>query len=118
MRFMMMVVTDGCGGAPDPKLMAAVNDFSAKMTKAGVLLDSGGLLPSALGARIEVEPGGELVVRDGPFAESKELIGGYAIIEAKTKAEAIEYGRKFVKLHTDVLGADYSGRLEIRQMMG
>lgn len=117
MRFMMMVMTDGCSGMPDPRLMAAVGEFSEKMSKAGVLISSGGLLPSASGARIELT-GGELIVRDGPFAESKELIGGYAIIEAASREAAIDYGRKFMKLHSDVLGSAYTGRLEIRQMMG
>ena len=54
MRFMMMVMTDGCSGMPDPRLMAAVGEFSEKMSKAGVLISSGGLLPSASGARIDL----------------------------------------------------------------
>ena len=53
---------------------------------------------------------------DGPFIESKEVIGGYAIVRAKSKEEAVEMGRDFMKLHVDVLGASYEGELEVRQM--
>jgi hypothetical protein len=76
---------------------------------------TGGLLPSSAGARVRVA-GGKLTVTDGPFAEAKELIGGYAILRASSKEEAIELGKDFMKLHADVLGSSYEGELEIRQM--
>jgi hypothetical protein len=57
-----------------------------------------------------------LSVTDGPFIESKELIGGYAILRASSKEEAIELGKIFMKIHVDVLGPSYAGELEIRQM--
>jgi len=57
-----------------------------------------------------------MTVTDGPFAEAKELIGGYAIVEAKSKQEAIELGKDFMKVHADILGPAYDGELEIRQM--
>ena len=124
MKFMMMVKLDGkseaaksyeAGVPPDANLEAAMGKLIDQMTKAGVLLDMGGLLPVSQGARIQAT-GGKLVVTDGPFIESKEIIGGYAIIRAKSKAEAIEAGRDFMKLHVDILGAAYEGELEIRQM--
>src|SRR5512134_424393 len=77
MRFMMIVKADGsyeAGRAPDPALLAAVGKLSEEMTKAGVLVQSGGLLPSSKGARVRVS-GGKMTVTDGPFAETKELIG-------------------------------------------
>jgi hypothetical protein len=83
--------------------------------KAGVVLDTGGLMPSSRGARVRVS-GGKLTITDGPFAETKELIGGYAIIQAKSKAEAVELARQFMQAHADILGPSYEGECEVRQM--
>jgi hypothetical protein len=118
MRFMMMVKADQnyeAGAPPDPKLMAAMDKLTHEMTRAGVLLVSEGLYPSAKGARIRAR-NGKLSVTDGPFAEAKELIGGFAILQAKSKDEAIEMGRRFMTLHQDILGAAWEGDLEIRQV--
>jgi hypothetical protein len=118
MRFMMIVKADKdyeAGAPPKPELMAAVGKLSEEMIKAGILLDSGGLLPSSKGARISVKQG-RLTVTDGPFSEAKELIGGYAILQVKSREEAIERGRRFMQVHADVLGPSYDGELEIRQM--
>jgi len=79
------------------------------------MIQSGGLLPSANGARVRVS-GGKMTVTDGPFAETKELIGGFAILEAESKEEAIRLGKEFMQLHVDVLGQSYDGTLEVRQM--
>ena len=57
-----------------------------------------------------------MTVTDGPFAETKELIGGFAILEAASKEEAIQLGKKFMQLHVDVLGQTYEGTLEVRPM--
>jgi hypothetical protein len=118
MRYIMMVKADEdyeAGRPPAPELDAAITKMADEMTRAGVLLEMGGLLPSSLGARVKVSRG-KLKVTDGPFAEAKELIGGYAILQARSKAEAIELGKQFMKLHADVLGPAYEGELEIRQM--
>lgn len=124
MKFMMMIKLDGkseaarsyeAGVQPCADVEAAMGKLIDQMTKAGVLLDMGGLLPVSKGARVQAT-GGKLVVTDGPFIESKEVIGGYAIIRANSKAEAVEAGRDFMKLHLDVLGAAYEGELEVRQM--
>ena len=118
MRFMMIVKADKdyeAGAPPKPELMAAIAKLSDDLIKAGVLLDMGGLLPSSKGARINVKRG-KLTVTDGPFSEAKELIGGYAILQVRSKEEAIERGRRFMQLHADVLGSSYNGELEIRQM--
>jgi hypothetical protein len=96
-------------------MLAAVGKLSEEMTKRGVLLQSGGLLPSAKGARVRVS-GGKMTVTDGPFAETKELIGGFAILEAASKEEAIRLGKEFMQLHVDVLGRSYEGTLEVRPM--
>ena len=113
MRFMMMVKTCESNTPPSPELIEAVGRYGARMADAGVLIEAGGLLPTAMGARIDVSSKG-VVVTDGPFAETKEQIGGYAIIRADSRAAAIEHGKEFMKLHTDVIGPSYRGRLEIR----
>jgi hypothetical protein len=118
MRFMMIVKADKnyeAGAPPPPELMAAVGKLSEEMIKAGVLLETGGLLPTSKGALINVKKG-KLTVTDGPFSEAKEVIGGYAILQCKSKEEAIERARRFMQLHADVLGPAYEGELEIRQM--
>ena len=118
MRYLMIVKAGekhDVGQARRAALMAAISELSTKMTQAEVLIDQGGLLPSAAGARINAH-GGRLSIVDGPFAETKEVIGGYAILKADSKAEAVELGRQFMQLHADVLGPSYEGQLEIRQM--
>lgn len=115
---MMMVKGDRdyeAGAPPDPKLMAAMDQLTKEMTDAGVLLLSEGLYPSSKGAQIRASRG-KLSVTDGPFAEAKELIGGFAILRAKSKDEAIEMGKRFMKLHQDVLGPSWEGGLEVRQL--
>jgi hypothetical protein len=119
MRFMMIVKGGSdyeAGKPPNPELMAAVARAAEEQAKAGILLESGGLLPSAAGAKVRVK-GGKLTVIDGPFSEAKELIGGFAILKASSKADAIEMGRSFMELHARILGSSYEGELEIRQMM-
>jgi hypothetical protein len=118
MRFMMIVKADKdyeAGRPPSPELMAAVGKLAEEGIKTGRVLDNGGLLPSSQGARIKVS-GGKLTVTDGPFAETRELIGGFAIIRADSKQQAIEEGSRFMQLHADILGPKYEGELEVRQM--
>jgi hypothetical protein len=103
------------GIPPNQELVAAIGKLSAEMTEAGVLLEVGGLLPSSTGARVRVS-GGQLSVTDGPFAETKELIGGFAILRADSRAKAIEQGKAFMQLHADILGPSYEGELEVRQL--
>ena len=118
MRFMMMVKADPgyeAGRPPDPAMMAAIGKLSEEMTRAGILVQSGGLLPSSKGARVQVSKG-KMSVTDGPFVETKEIIGGFAILEAASKEEAIRLGKQFMQVHVDVLGQSYEGTLEVRAM--
>jgi hypothetical protein len=118
MRFMVMVKADKdyeAGLPPKPELLAAIGKLSQDMVKAGVLLETGGLLPSSRGARVRAS-GGKLSVTDGPFAETKELVGGYAILQAKSRDEAVELGKQFMEVHVTVLGSSYDGECEIRQL--
>jgi hypothetical protein len=85
MRFMMMVKADRnyeAGAPPSPELMEAMDRLIEDTKRAGVLLETEGLLPSFAGARVRAD-GGKLTVTDGPFSEAKELIGGYAIVKGE-----------------------------------
>lgn len=118
MRFMMMVQGDRDyerGVPPSPALLAAIGALGQEMAHAGKLVQQGGLAPSAMGALLDLE-NGEVRVTDGPFSESKEVIGGYAILEADDKAEAIALARRFLQVHADVLGKSYRTRLEVRRL--
>ena len=117
MRFMMLVKSDEKNfGPPSPELLGGIDKLTADLTrKGGELVETGGLLPSAMGARIRASRG-KVTATDGPFSETKELIGGYAIIRLPSKEAAIEQGRRFMQLHIDVLGPEYQGELEIRQL--
>ena len=118
MRFMMMVKADKnyeAGAPPSRELMAAIGKLTEDMVKAGVLVQTGGLLPSSKGARIRASSGA-LSVTDGPFPETKELIGGFAIVEAASKEEAIKLARRFMELHVETSGPSYEGECEIRQL--
>ncbi len=85
-------------GGPSPELMQRMGELIEEMTKNGVLLDTAGLTPTAQGSRVHYE-GGRLSVTDGPFTETKEVIGGYALLQAKDRAEAIEWTKRFLKVH-------------------
>jgi hypothetical protein len=96
------------GVPPADQKMAEMGKFIEESMKSGVLLATEGCLPSALGARVRVS-GGKFMVTDGPFAETKELIGGFALIRAGSKQEAIEFTKTFLKIAGD-------GETEIRQV--
>src|SRR5262245_49417153 len=118
MRYMMLVKGNKdyeAGTPPKKELMEAVAKHGAALAKAGILLETGGLMPSSKGARILVSDG-NLNVIDGPFSEAKEVIGGFGILKADSKEEAIKLGKIFMQIHIDALGPGYEGELEIRQM--
>ena len=118
MRFMMIVKANKdseAGLPPNPELIAAVEKLAEEARQRGVMIDAGGLLPSAQGARIRVSRGKTALI-DGPFAETKELVGGYAIFDLKSKEEAVQMGTRFMQVHADILGPSYEGELEIRPM--
>ncbi|MGV9890986.1 YciI family protein [Streptomyces sp. NPDC003395] len=87
-------------GGPSVELMQRMGELIEEMTKAGVLLDTAGLTPTAQGTRVHYE-GGRLSVTDGPFTETKEVIGGYALMQCKDQAEAVEWTKRFLKVHEE-----------------
>ena len=114
MRFMIMVKSAEGAGPPPMALMAAIANLGEEAARAGAMVEMGGLLPSAMGARVRLSAG-KLLVTDGPFAESKEVIGGYAVYDVKSKQEAIEWTSRFMQLHKDHWPG-WEGESEIRQI--
>ena len=99
MRFMMLMIPKGYESAApgtmpeDEKALAAMMRYNEQLQKAGVLLALDGLHPPSMGARVSFA-GGKPVVRDGPFAEAKEVLGGYWMIQVKSREEAIEWAKR------------------------
>src|SRR5436853_3606883 len=96
MRFMVIVPANKdseAGVLPDKKILTDMGKFNEEMVKAGVMLAGEGLQPTSKGARIKFS-GGKTMVTDGPFAESKELIAGFWLIQVKSKEEAIDWMRR------------------------
>ena len=103
MRFMVIVKASRdseAGKMPSEEMLAAMGKFNEEMVKAGIMLDGAGLKPSSQGARIRFS-GSKRTVIDGPFAETKELIAGYWIIQVKNKAEAIEWMKRCPNPHEE-----------------
>ena len=114
MRFMIMVKSTE-RAVPLPKaLMDAIGNLGGEAMKAGAMVETGGLLPSAMGARIRLAKG-NLTVTDGPFTETNELVGGFAVYNVKSKQEAIEWTSRFMALHKQHWPG-WEGEAEIRQM--
>src|SRR5437667_12297364 len=98
MKFLSIYKSVERGVPPSQEEMSRMGQLIEKEMKAGTLLATEGCLPSALGARVRIS-GGKLTVTDGPFTEAKEVIGGYAVLQANSKAEAIEVTKKFLQVH-------------------
>jgi hypothetical protein len=99
---------------PPAALMEAMGKFVEKSLKDGTLVDTGGLLPSRDGARVRLAKG-KITVSDGPFTESKEVIGGWAIVNADSRAEAIRIATEFMELHRKHW-PEFEGESEVRPM--
>jgi hypothetical protein len=99
------------GMMPDDSLIAAMTKYNEEMAKAGILLDLAGLQPSSKGTRIKFVAGKPTVV-DGPFAETKELIAGYWLIQVKSKEEAVDWAKRAPSPH----GEGAEGEIELRQL--
>lgn len=114
MRFMIIVKAtqdSEAGVMPDEKLVAEMATYHEELQKAGMFLDGSGLQPSSKGWRIRYSRGKRAVV-DGPFAETKELIAGYTLIQARSREEALEWTRRFP--NPAIGGKD--GEIEVRQL--
>jgi hypothetical protein len=114
MRFMMLVKHAENSGPPPKEFMDAMAKLSEEAAKAGTMLGSGGLAPTAQSTRVRVSKG-RLTVTDGPFTEAKEIVGGYAQFELKSKQEAIDGAVTFMELHKKHWPG-WEGETEIRQI--
>jgi hypothetical protein len=108
MRFLSIYKTVERNTPPTLEEMTAMGKLIEEYMKSGALISTEGCLPTALGARVRLSDG-TITVTDGPFTESKEVVGGFALLEAKSKEEAIELTKRFLKVAGD-------GECEIRQI--
>ena len=114
MRFMIIVKANKdseAGVMPEERLIAAMATYHEELTKAGALLDASGLQPSSKGWRVKYS-GGKRTLVDGPFAETKELIAGYTMIQVKTREEAIALTKRF----PNPVGEGKEAEIEVRQL--
>jgi hypothetical protein len=116
MRFMMMVKHPEISGPPPKALMDAIDKITQDAINNKTLVVAGGLMPLAQSNTVKIS-GGKLSVIDGPFSEAKEVVGGFAIFDLKSKEEALEGAKQFMELHRQHWPG-WEGTTEVRQMFG
>ena len=114
MRFLSTIrIDENSGLVPSEQLMRDMGKLIEEMTREGTLISTAGLRPTAEGVRVRLR-GGKLSTIDGPFLETKEVIGGFAILEARSVEEAIELTKRFLRVHGD----EWNIECEVRRMEG
>lgn len=116
-RYMLVIKGDKnteAGALPNEVILARMGALLSEMASAGVLLSGDGLKPSSKGARVTFA-GEKRTVIDGPFAEAKELIAGFSLVQVNSKQEAIEWARRMLEIHVEATGAS-EGTVEVRQL--
>lgn len=116
MRFMMLVKSAENAGPPPKALMDAIAELAQEAVRAGRMILSGGLAPTAMSSRVRISQG-HLSTIDGPFTEAKEVVGGFAMFEFGSKEEAVESAVTFMELHRQHWPG-WDGETEIRQIFG
>jgi hypothetical protein len=112
MRFLSLIrVCENTGQKPSEKLMADMGQLITEMTADGTLLDTAGLRPTSEGKRVRLSKGRQ-TVSDGPFTESKEVIGGYALLKADSMEHALQLTKRFLDVHGD----EWEVECEVRQL--
>jgi len=116
MRFLSLIKVDESlrDVQPPPALFEAMGQLIEETSKDGTLLDTGGLLPTSAGVQVTLRDG-QLSVVDGPFAEGREVVGGWAFMQARSKEEATEQARRFMQIHLDTWPG-FEGTCEVRQV--
>ena len=114
MRFLSIVKAAESQGPPPQALLDAIAKLTEDSLKDGSLVQTGGLGATTTGARVRIA-GGKLTVIDGPFSEAKEVVGGYAVLEAKSRDEALAAARTFMHLHQQHWPG-WEGECEIREL--
>lgn len=116
MQFMLMLKGDpATNPKPTPELYAAIGKLTEEMIRSGIMVQTGGMQGSSGVTSVKLA-GGKISVTDGPFAESREVTGGYAILEVESREKAVELARRFLELHSQVMGKSYVMESEVRQM--
>lgn len=119
MQFLMLIKINNAdyeaGKPPPAELEAAMGALIGEWSQAGAMVSAAGLKAPSKGARVALRAG-KVQVSDGPFAEAKEVIGGFFILEAPGKAEALELTRRFVEVHRQVLGDEFFVECEVREI--
>jgi|KBSSwiStaDraftv2_1062776.scaffolds.fasta_scaffold615091_2 hypothetical protein len=116
MRFLLTTAAlDAPTGPLNPKLLEALGKLGQEMKQSGVLIETGGM--ALQGPKITLEDG-EIGVTDGPFTEAKEVIGGFAIVEAASREEAIGHAKRFLNIHREILGKSFRAVNEVRRLYG
>jgi len=114
MRFLSLIrIDESTGQQPSQRLMDEMGKLMDEMTRAGTLVSTAGLRPTKEGVRVRSRHG-KLSVTAGPFTETKEVIGGYAIFEAKSREEAVEVTKRFLEVHGD----EWNLECEVRPLDG
>ena len=114
MRYLSMIrIDEKSGQAPSEQLMQDMGKLIDEMTRSGALVSTAGLRPTSEGVRVRLRAG-KLSTTDGPFTEAKEVIGGYAVLEAKSMQEAVELTKRFLRVHGD----EWDIECEVRQLDG
>ncbi|MFI4951076.1 MAG: YciI family protein [Caulobacterales bacterium] len=116
MRFMFILTSSAGPAPPTPALMDAMHRLAVREIAAGRMIDDGGLTPPSMGARI-TNARGKVAVIDGPFPETKEVIGGYAVFEVESRDEGLALAREFMQLHVDHMPG-WEGVMEMREVAG
>jgi hypothetical protein len=115
MKFMVLIKANKdseAGKMPSDQQLAEMGQFNEELMKAGVLVGGEGLAPSSQGARVKFVPGGKPIVTEGPFAETKELLAGFWILEVKSKDEAVEWVKRIPNINNE----EYE--VEVRKVFG
>jgi hypothetical protein len=115
MRYIILLTGTQPGTPPPPELMDAITKLGEDATRSGALLDTAGLAPSAAGVRVTLAEG-RITATDGPFTEAKELIS-YALYDVRSKAEAVEWAERFLRLHRD-LWPGWEGGADVLKVLG
>lgn len=120
MQYLMLIKiannTDYEAGKPvPPELGAAMNKLMGGWSKAGAMVSAAGLQPTSKGARLRLNAG-KIDRIDGPFAETKEVVGGFFILEVKNKTEVMKMTRRFIELHRRILGKNFLLECELREI--
>jgi len=116
MRFLMLVKHGENPGPPPPEFLGAMAKLDEDAAKSGTMIVSGGLVPISKSTRVRLS-GGKVTAIDGPYTEAKEVVGGFAMFELKSKEEAIEGAKSFMELHKKYWPG-WEGETEIRQVLG